>query len=357
MASDTEAQHQQHQEEQELTPNGDSSNGGGGVIEAENELPSLRPTTPTTSKPTITAARPPHESSDNEDDALGTSSAEDGFSQDDNNNDTSPPSVTSPPYWAHGHNHTRGGGGTRHARTMSSVSAESDLPPGAITLQDNEHDDGPDGANVYGRDRNRACWAKKVDIVDYILVNGGTANIGAFVVWNIRVETLNVRIPCLRLSQQEVGRFLADHHDSGLTNEHKETLLRVRRSQETARSDFSKLRGRCAAITSQEHLAQVSTQVSRKEEGGVAVFFKVRIIQSPEREHERYILLLTFVIEQQLHSSQPRILRISCSKGVSLLITTSFLGLPEGNKCAKETMINERTGLLPLSHDGNGNCE
>lgn len=84
-------------------------------------------------------------------------------------------------------------GGTRHARTMSSVSAESDLLPGAITLQDNEHDDGPDGANVYGRDRNRACWAKKVDIVDYILVNGGTANIGAFVVWNIKVETLNVR--------------------------------------------------------------------------------------------------------------------------------------------------------------------
>jgi len=77
---------------------------------------------------------------------------------------------------------------------MSSVSAESDLPLGAITLQDNEHDDGPDGANVYGRDRNRACWAKKVDIVDHILVNGGTANIGAFVVWNIRVETLNVRI-------------------------------------------------------------------------------------------------------------------------------------------------------------------
>lgn len=195
MASDTEAQHQQDQEEQELTPNGISSNGGGGTIEIENKLPSLRPTTPTTTKPTITTARPPQEYSDNEVDALGTSSAEDGFSQDDNNDAsselvTSPPSVTSPPYWAHGHNHTRRGG-TRHARTMSSVSAESDLPPGAITLQDNEHDDGPDGANVYGRDRNRACWAKKVDIVDYILVNGGTANIGAFVVWNIRVETLN----------------------------------------------------------------------------------------------------------------------------------------------------------------------
>ncbi|KAK1780567.1 Phox homologous domain-containing protein [Copromyces sp. CBS 386.78] len=201
MASDTETDQQRHrEEEQELARN--SSAGGGEVIEHGNELP-LRPATPTT-KPT-TGARPPQAqpispssnagSSDNNNPA-GSSSAD--ISQDDADASselvTSPlvPSVTSPPYWAHGHNNTNSRGlGTRHARTMSSVSTESDLPPGAITLQDNEHDDGPDGANVYGRDRNRACWAKKVDIVDYILVNGGTANIGAFVVWNIRVETLN----------------------------------------------------------------------------------------------------------------------------------------------------------------------
>lgn len=90
------------------------------------------------------------------------------------------PSVTSPPYWVHG-----------HQRTVSNVSVESVLPSDAITLQDNETDDGPCGSNIYGRDRNRACWAKSVDITDYITVNGSATNIGAFVVWNIRVETLN----------------------------------------------------------------------------------------------------------------------------------------------------------------------
>jgi len=207
MASDTETDQQQHrgEEDQELARYR-STEGGEVVIENGHELP-LRPTTPI-GKPT-TGARPPQAqpispssnagSSDN-DNLAGSISAD--ISQDDDGDAssklvTSPlvPSVTSPPYWAHGHSTNNNRGlGTRHVRTMSSVSAESDLPLGAITLQDNEHDDGPDGANVYGRDRNRACWAKKVDIVDHILVNGGTANIGAFVVWNIRVETLNVRI-------------------------------------------------------------------------------------------------------------------------------------------------------------------
>ncbi|KAK0734283.1 Phox homologous domain-containing protein [Lasiosphaeria miniovina] len=94
------------------------------------------------------------------------------------------PSVTSPPYWAHG-----------HGRTVSNVSVESVLPAGAITLQDNECDDDDDqnrrAANVIGRDRNRACWAKSVEITDSVMVNGSTTNIGAFVVWNIRVQTLN----------------------------------------------------------------------------------------------------------------------------------------------------------------------
>jgi hypothetical protein len=91
------------------------------------------------------------------------------------------PAITSPPYWM-----TQGPN-----RDRSNVSAE-DLP-GVITLQDNEDDDGPGGSNVYGRDRNRACWARSVEVRDYVLVNGGPTNIGAFVVWHIRVETLNVR--------------------------------------------------------------------------------------------------------------------------------------------------------------------
>ncbi|KAL2143564.1 hypothetical protein VTI28DRAFT_10350 [Corynascus sepedonium] len=104
-----------------------------------------------------------------------------------------------------------------HARAVSSASAESVLPPGAITLQDNEREGDDDCDNlgeggsggrgdrngrypggrrsnsseVYGRDRNRACWARSVQVTDYVMVNGSTTNIGAFVVWIIKVETLN----------------------------------------------------------------------------------------------------------------------------------------------------------------------
>jgi hypothetical protein len=83
--------------------------------------------------------------------------------------------VTSPPYWLHGHSH--------HARTASWTSVDS-IPTGGITLQDNENS-GVD-------DRNHACWAKSVAVTDYVVVNGSATNIGAFVVWNIKVETLTV---------------------------------------------------------------------------------------------------------------------------------------------------------------------
>jgi len=124
----------------------------------------------------------------------------------------SPSSITSPPYWVQVHGGTNenrrpderpgteggGGGGGRHNRA---VSVESVLPREAITLQDNEceEDDEYTGgrpgsrSNAFGRDRNRACWAKSVQITNSVLVNGSATNIGAFVVWNIRVETLNVR--------------------------------------------------------------------------------------------------------------------------------------------------------------------
>lgn len=110
------------------------------------------------------------------------------------------PSVTSPPYWAHGHttNGTSGASRANHANQ----STES-LVPGAITLQDNEAE-GDDGEPAdrqrsseetrtsYGRDRNRACWAKSVEVTNYVIVNSSATNIGAFVVWNIRVQTLSV---------------------------------------------------------------------------------------------------------------------------------------------------------------------
>lgn len=80
---------------------------------------------------------------------------------------TSP--TTSPPYWVQSHH-----------RSFSNISVET-ITEGAITLQDNT--DGEDS-------KNKACWAKSVYIEDYVIVNGSRTNIGAFVTWNITVETL-----------------------------------------------------------------------------------------------------------------------------------------------------------------------
>lgn len=89
---------------------------------------------------------------------------------------TTPP----PPYWSNnGHGHGFNG----HQRTPSDLSGS--LPVGAITLRDNEE--------LEDDDRNTACWAKSVEIVDHTVINGSATNIGAFVVWIIRVETLSVR--------------------------------------------------------------------------------------------------------------------------------------------------------------------
>ncbi|PFH56787.1 hypothetical protein XA68_15982 [Ophiocordyceps unilateralis] len=66
-------------------------------------------------------------------------------------------------------------------RNTSSLSVDS-LPP-AITLRDND--------TIEHSDRNAACWARGVDVVNYTVVNGSATNIGAFVVWIVRVQTLN----------------------------------------------------------------------------------------------------------------------------------------------------------------------
>ncbi|KAG8413096.1 hypothetical protein J3459_015819 [Metarhizium acridum] len=66
-------------------------------------------------------------------------------------------SVASPPYWMNTH---------AHQRNTSNVSVESVLPAGAIILQDNDTSE--------HQDRNNACWAKSVEIVNYTVVNGGS---------------------------------------------------------------------------------------------------------------------------------------------------------------------------------------
>ncbi|ROV96370.1 hypothetical protein VPNG_09062 [Cytospora leucostoma] len=157
------------------------------------------------------------------------------------------PSISSPPYWQHGHDYAQapghgghGGGGAHHSRNYS---AES-FVPGTIILQDNEagddydydYEDEGDGNNgngngnsnnnndgaadrsshgrgseetrtSYGRDRNRACWAKSVEVTDYVVVNGSATNIGAFVVWNIRVETLSGPFMNIRKRYSEFDDF------------------------------------------------------------------------------------------------------------------------------------------------------
>ncbi|KAI0446527.1 Phox homologous domain-containing protein [Xylaria telfairii] len=105
--------------------------------------------------------------------------------------------ITSPPYWTARNSQDHPSG---HGRTVSSVSAESLIPAGlGITLQDNE--------NSSTDDRGSACWAKSVEVTDYVIVNGSTMNIGAFIVWNIRVEMLSGSTMNIRKRYSEFDDF------------------------------------------------------------------------------------------------------------------------------------------------------
>jgi len=99
---------------------------------------------------------------------LDTNTSPAGHQQHDTDSPVTSP-VTSPPYWVQS-----------HQRSFSNISIES-IAPGAITLQDNDN-----GEDV----KNKACWAKSVYIEDHVVINGNRTGIGAFVVWNITVETL-----------------------------------------------------------------------------------------------------------------------------------------------------------------------
>lgn len=76
-----------------------------------------------------------------------------------------------PPYW-------------HHARNSSRTSQTSlDRAP-AITLED--HTEDPNS------ETSRGLWAKSVAIDDHVVVQGKTG-VGAYVVWNCRIQTLDVR--------------------------------------------------------------------------------------------------------------------------------------------------------------------
>ncbi|KAK0747777.1 Phox homologous domain-containing protein [Apiosordaria backusii] len=131
---------------------------------------------------------------DDDDDVASTTSSSNH--DNDNTEHVTSPSVTSPPYW-HSTNHppNRTTSSSSNLRPLSTASLESVLPPGAITLQDNEsetpsHYHHHQISPTTPQDRNKSCWARSVTITDYITINTSHTNLGAFTVWNVSVETL-----------------------------------------------------------------------------------------------------------------------------------------------------------------------
>ena len=76
-----------------------------------------------------------------------------------------------PPYWS-------------HRRYESYASVENTKPP-PITLED--HTEG-------FSEQSDSVWAKGVVIEDYVLVQGNVPNIGNFIVWNCRIDMLDVSL-------------------------------------------------------------------------------------------------------------------------------------------------------------------
>ncbi|EUC34252.1 hypothetical protein COCCADRAFT_4301 [Bipolaris zeicola 26-R-13] len=78
-----------------------------------------------------------------------------------------------PPYWQQHQ---------RSASYRSTCSADNNNRPAPIGLEDHTHD---------GSDHCKALWAKGVTIDDYVVVSGTAPAIGAYVVWNCTVQTLD----------------------------------------------------------------------------------------------------------------------------------------------------------------------
>lgn len=80
--------------------------------------------------------------------------------------------VTPPPYWR------------RHHHDDSRVSITSNtLSNPFIKLVDNTEE---------GSEHSKALWAKSAEIDDHVVVRGTAPGIGDYVVWNCKIETLNV---------------------------------------------------------------------------------------------------------------------------------------------------------------------
>ena len=82
-----------------------------------------------------------------------------------------------PPHWLH----------RRHESYISVENSDPGRVP--ITLQDNTGED----STGEQAERSSSCWARAVAIEDYVLVSGAFRNVGTFVVFNCKVDTLDVR--------------------------------------------------------------------------------------------------------------------------------------------------------------------
>ena len=93
-----------------------------------------------------------------------------------------------PPYWGH----------YRNASRSSQASLDQSR---VITLVD--HSEDPNS------DTSRGLWAKSVAIEDYVIVKG-KSGIGAYVVWNCKIQTLEVRDVPRTPSVHSSARFISD---------------------------------------------------------------------------------------------------------------------------------------------------
>jgi hypothetical protein len=90
-----------------------------------------------------------------------------------------PPTPISPPYW-------------QHQRLTSQAWVDGTTRAAPISLED--HTDAH-------HDTSGGLWARDISIEDYVVVRGGSTGIGAYVVWNCKVQTLDVRSGCSALPQ------------------------------------------------------------------------------------------------------------------------------------------------------------
>jgi hypothetical protein len=141
------------------------------------------------------------------------------------------PSVIVPPYW-------------KHHRQVSEASIDFKKPRG-ISLEDHTEEHSPS---------SNALWARNVTIADYVIVKGSKTGVGAYVVWNCQVQTLDVGTQLRLLSHDEgTNCAVADHFQGGPMTIRKRFVFRVSPSSQSPHahsyrySEFDDLRQKLAA--------------------------------------------------------------------------------------------------------------